>query len=66
MIVVPSVVVSRIAPVKECVFRTPLEDQPDEEAYVRLPGRRFIEGGGKTAGSLVNHRDFRLRSKSLI
>jgi hypothetical protein len=53
-----------MAPVKVCIFLTPDDDQPDEEAYDLLPGRRFIEAGGKDGGDFENHRDARSRSKS--
>jgi hypothetical protein len=66
MIVVPKVVASRIAPVKVYVLRTPLEDHPDDEAYVLLPGKRLMEPGGKAAGCLANQRELRSRSRSLI
>jgi hypothetical protein len=64
--VVPNIAVSRMAPVNVYVFRTPVDDQPDEEAYVLLPGRRLIEAGGKAAGCWANHKDLRSSSKSCI
>jgi hypothetical protein len=53
-----------MAPVKVCIFLTPLDDQPDEEAYDLLPGRRLIEAGANDGGDFENHRDFKSRSKS--
>jgi hypothetical protein len=50
--------------VKVCIFLTPLDDQPDEEAYDLLPGRRLIEAGGNDGGDFENHRDCKSRSIS--
>jgi hypothetical protein len=47
-----------------CVFLVPLEDQPDEEVYVTVPGR--IVAGGNFAGVAANHKDFRSRSISAL
>ena len=62
---VAKVVLSLMAPVKVCVFRTPSEDQPEDDAWLRLPGRRLIQGGGNNAGALANHKDLRSRSRYL-
>lgn len=50
---------------KVWVLRGPLEDQPDEEACDRVPGRRAMEGGGKRGGFWVNQRVWRSRGRSI-
>jgi hypothetical protein len=50
--------------VKVCVFRTPLEDHPDDEMkLIFLPLR---VRGGNAIGDLANHNEPRSRSRSFV
>lgn len=63
--VLAMVLLSCIIPLNVCVFRTPLELQPELEAVLILPSRPRL-GGGNIGGDFANHRDLRSRSRSFI